>query len=409
MKRREFLSNSAFLLGAAALFSGCGNKESKMPPSLPNTVTRRKFKDIYLPLLSLGCLRLPMKNNKIDMTEFQSMVDYCMAHGVNYFDSSYFYIAHESEIAIGKALKNYKREDYYLATKINPNRLKSRDDFKVKFNKQLTKLQTDYLDFYLAHAIHDEDSYNKFLENEMYEELVNLKEEGKIKYIGFSFHGTAELLKKITNRHKFDFCYLMTNYYNLLGQDDDIRKQHKIVHSKNIPVIAMEPLFGGRLVHMHNKAIKVLKDDYPNITPAEFGLKWAAGQDNVVSLMSGMNNLEQVKQNVKYFIDFKKIEDTKHTAQKIINIMEENKVVNCTGCTYCLDICPNKVDIANIFTLYNKYQNNQTDLNSKALIAKLQDYKKTTPCNKCGKCTKVCPQTIDVAHELEQICQTFNV
>lgn len=201
MKRREFIINSAILAGGVALLGGCGKQELIKSE---NQITRRKYKDITVPLLALGCMRLPMRGNNIDMEELDKMVEYCMQKGANYFDTAYMYVNSQSEIAMGKVLKKYKREDFILADKSPIYKMKTKDDVRKIFDEQLKKCQVDYFDFYMCHNINlnTVDTYRKV---QMYDELLKLKKEGKIKYLGFSFHGTPDILREVVKEHKWAF------------------------------------------------------------------------------------------------------------------------------------------------------------------------------------------------------------
>lgn len=330
MKRREFIINSAILAGGAALLGGCNKKELIKSE---NQITRRKYKDITVPLLALGCMRLPMRGNNIDMEELDKMVEYCMQKGANYFDTAYMYVNSQSEIAMGKVLKKYKREDFILADKSPIYKMKTKDDVRKIFDEQLKKCQVEYFDFYMCHNINlnTVDTYRKV---EMYDELLKLKKEGKIKYLGFSFHGTPDILREVVKEHKWDFAQLQINYL-----DWDVikgKEQYEIVQNENIPVIVMEPLRGGGLVNLSKKALDKLKEKLPNETPASFGLRWAAGRKNVITVLSGMSNLEQIKENIETFVDYKPLSEK----EEILGT-ELSKIIQSQG-------------EINLFSLYNK-------------------------------------------------------
>lgn len=330
MKRREFIINSAILAGGAALLGGCNKKELIKSE---NQITRRKYKDITVPLLALGCMRLPMRGNNIDMEELDKMVEYCMQKGANYFDTAYMYVNSQSEIAMGKVLKKYKREDFILADKSPIYKMKTKDDVRKIFDEQLKKCQVEYFDFYMCHNINlnTVDTYRKV---DMYNELLKLKKEGKIKYLGFSFHGTPDILREVVKEHKWDFAQLQINYL-----DWDVikgKEQYEIVQNENIPVIVMEPLRGGGLVNLSKKALDKLNETIPNETPASFGLRWAAGRENVITVLSGMSNLEQVKENIETFVDYKPLSEK----EEILGT-ELSKIIQSQG-------------EINLFSLYNK-------------------------------------------------------
>lgn len=185
MQRREFIINSAVALAGSALLAGCN--KTKLIES-ENKVVWRKYKDIEVPLIALGCMRLPMKNNEVDQKELDSMVEYCINHGANYFDTAYMYVEEKSELAIGKALKKYNRKDFLLADKSPIYKMKTKEDVRRIFDEQLKKCQVDYFDFYMCHNI-NKNTFETYRNVEMADELKKLKKEGKIKYLGFLFMG----------------------------------------------------------------------------------------------------------------------------------------------------------------------------------------------------------------------------
>ncbi len=392
MKRREFIINSALMAGGMALLSGCGKKELIKSE---NQVVKRKYKDIEVPLLALGCMRLPMtKDNEIDQAEVDRMVDYCMEHGANYFDTAYMYVDSKSEIAMGKSLKRYNRKDFMLADKSPKKKKKKREDVREIFNEQLKKCQVDYFDFYMCHNI-NKDTVDTYRNVAMVEELTKLKKEGKIKYLGFSFHGTPEILKDVVKDYKWDFAQLQINYL-----DWDVVKAHEqydIVQKEGIPVTVMEPLRGGGLVNLSDKALAELKKYYPDTTPAAFGLRWAASRDNVVTVLSGMSNLEQVKENIQTFIDFKPMDENEEiAADKIAKIIQSQGEINCTACKYCLEVCPKGINIPAIFALYNQYKVTGNKMLFKIYYESLAESEKADKCIKCNLCNKNCPQSLEI-------------
>ena len=391
MKRREFIINSALAIGGTALLSGCSKNKELIKSE--NQVVRRKYKDIEVPLLALGCMRLPMKGEEVDMQELDRMVEYCMQHGANYFDTAYMYVDKKSEIAIGKALKKYKREDFLLADKSPIYKMKSRAEIRETFEEQLKKCQVDYFDFYMVHNI-NKDTFPKYQEFNVDDELMQLKKEGKVRYVGFSFHGTPDMLKIVAKEHKWDFAQLQINYL-----DWDVVKAHEqydIVQKEGIPVTVMEPLRGGGLVNLSEKALSALKEgtDY---SPAAFGLRWAASRDNVVTVLSGMSNLEQVRENIQTFIDFKPMDEAENAlADKVAKIIQSQGEINCTACKYCLEVCPRGINIPAIFALYNQYKVTGNKMLFKIYYESLAEEEKADKCIKCNLCNKNCPQSLEI-------------
>ncbi|MBQ8476437.1 aldo/keto reductase, partial [bacterium] len=263
------------------------------------------------------------------------------------------------------------------------------------------KCQVEYFDFYMAHNI-NKNTYDAFKNTEMYEELTKLKQEGKIKYLGFSFHGTPDILKEVIKDDKWDFCQLQINYL-----DWDVvqaKVQYQMVQEKAIPVTVMEPLRGGGLVNLSDKALAELKASYPDTTPAEFGLRWAASRQNVVTVLSGMSNLEQVKQNIKTFenyIDMNPEEEA--VADKIAKIIQSQGEINCTACKYCTEVCPVGINIPAIFSLYNQYKVVKNQMLFKIYYETLSESEQAHNCIGCGLCSKNCPQNLEIPKLLANV------
>ena len=403
MKRREFIINSALAVGGTALLAGCGKRDVI---TKEGQISKRKFHDLEIPLLGFGCMRLPMKNEStIDQQEVDRMVDYCMEHGANYFDTAYMYLNGESENSIGKSLKRYKREDFMLADKSPIYKMKTQSDIRKIFEEQLKKCQVEYFDFYMCHNI-NKNTVDTYRQVNMYDELLKLKNEGKIKYLGFSFHGTPDSLREIVKEHKWDFCQLQINYL-----DWDVVKAHEqyeIVQTEDIPVTVMEPLRGGGLVNLSDKALEKLKSAYPDTTPAAFGLRWAASRQNVVTVLSGMSNLQQVKENIATFMNYKDMTtEEEKVADEIAKIIQSQGEINCTACKYCMEVCPRGINIPAIFSLYNQYKVSGVGMMFKIYYESLAENEQAHNCIKCNLCNKNCPQALDIPQLLAKIDEEY--
>ena len=398
MKRREFIINSALTLGGAALLAGCGKHEVILSE---NQIAKRKFKDLSVPLLGFGCMRLPMRGEEVDMNELEKMVEYAMQYGANYFDTAYMYVDGKSETAMGKVLSNYKREDIILADKSPAMYMKSKDDVKRIFEEQLKKCKTDYFDFYMVHNINKNtiDNYRNF---EMFNQLNEFKKQGLVKYVGFSFHGTPEMLREVAPEHPWDFAQLQINYL-----DWDVVKAHEqydIVQAQKIPVTVMEPLRGGGLVNLSEKAAAKLKELYPDTTPAAFGLRWAASRSNVITVLSGMSNLKQMQENIQTFIDYKDMTEAEiKAADEIAKIIQSQGEINCTACKYCTEVCPRGINIPAAFALYNQYKVTKNKMIFSMYYSTLGESEKPDKCIKCGLCNKNCPQSLDIPNLLSKV------
>ncbi len=404
MKRREFIINSALAVGAAALMSGCGKKEIKKSE---NQVVRRKFADTDMPLIALGCMRLPMRDNKIDMVELDKMVEYAMEHGANYFDTAYMYVDGKSENAIGEILKKYPRESFILTDKCPAYLVNSPSDVRKLCEEQLKKCQVKYFDNYMVHNI-NKNTLSNYHDNNMYDELLKLKKEGLIKHVGFSFHGDPQMLKDVINEHKWEFCQLQLNYldWEVVNADE----LYRIADEAKVPVIVMEPLRGGVLCNLPDKANQKLKKECPDDTPASFGLRWAAGKNRVFTILSGMSNLQQLKENVDTFVNYRAItEREEKIAHEIAQIIQSQGAISCTACKYCMEVCPRGINIAAIFGLYNIYKGStqpSRDFLFTYNYRALDESTRADKCIDCGLCCKNCPQNLEIPKLLKEVQNT---
>lgn len=404
MKRREFIINSALAVGAAALMSGCGKKEIKKSE---NQVVRRKFADTDMPLIALGCMRLPMRDKKIDMVELDKMVEYAMEHGANYFDTAYMYVDGKSENAIGEILKKYPRESFILTDKCPAYLVNSPSDVRKLCEEQLKKCQVKYFDNYMVHNI-NKNTLGNYRDNNMYDELLKLKKEGLIKHVGFSFHGDPQMLKDVINEHKWEFCQLQLNYldWEVVNADE----LYRIADEAKVPVIVMEPLRGGVLCNLPDKANQKLKKECPDDTPASFGLRWAAGKNRVFTILSGMSNLQQLKENVDTFVNYRAItEREEKIAHEIAQIIQSQGAISCTACKYCMEVCPRGINIAAIFGLYNIYKGStqpSRDFLFTYNYRALDESTRADKCIDCGLCCKNCPQNLEIPKLLKEVQNT---
>ncbi|MCL1972147.1 MAG: aldo/keto reductase [Endomicrobia bacterium] len=405
MKRREFIVNSLLTIGGAALLGGCdsGNKTKTGAKSNGNVETR-KFQNLDIPLLSFGCMRLPTVNGQIDMPHFEKMTDYAMRHGVNYFDTAYMYHGGESENALGRVLSNYKRDSFFLATKSPLRALINKDDVRRIFEEQLRKCRVDYFDFYLAHNISvlTVDNFRNF---DVYEELMKFKEEGLIRHIGFSYHGSYELLEEVANEYPWEFCQIQLNFLDWTAMN--IRKNYEVLMEAGIPVLPMSPLRGGALTRLTGSAAAVLRDEAPNDTQASFALRWVAGRENNFTVLSGMSSMAQMEENVETFSNYRPFtEKEEEIIAKVSAILQKKGEINCTTCNYCID-CPRGIQIAIIFDAYNSYR---ATGNAEAFLKRydsLKDREKADRCIKCNLCNENCPQLLDIPPLLAMVEETI--
>ena len=401
MRRREFIKNSALTIGAGTLLTASSSSEVKTDKG---KVIRRKFDNTTMPLLALGCMRLPVKGKEVDMAELEKMVQYAMDCGMNYFDTAYMYVDGKSENAIGEVLKKYPRESFILTDKSPAYLINSKEDVLRIFNEQLKKCQVEYFDNYMVHNI-NKNSISNYRDNDMYGELLKLKKEGKIKHLGFSFHGDPKMLREVISEHKWDFCQLQLNYLD--WEVVNAKELYEIADEANVPVIVMEPLRGSALCNLPQKAEEKLKEVCPNDTPASFALRWIASKKRVFTILSGMSSLEQVKQNAQVFINYKKLrKKKKKLASEIVKIIQSQGAIGCTACKYCMEVCPKGINIAAIFALYNMFKSS-TQANRNFMFVynynALEESTRADKCIECGLCSRNCPQGLDIPKLLKEV------
>ncbi len=355
--------------------------------------------------LGFGCMRFPILNNdssKIDEEKAIEMIRYAVDNGVNYIDTAYPYHQGNSELLVGKALKDGYRKKVYLATKLPSWLINSYEDFDKYLDEQLEKLDTEYIDFYLLHTLNKKywDNLKALNVSKFVDEA---KRSGKIKYIGFSFHDNLDVFKEIIDYYDWDFCQIQLNYIdrNYQAGEEGLR----YAYNKGISVVIMEPIKGGKLSKPSDEIKSIWELSEIKRTPSEWALRWVLNHKEVSLLLSGMGELEQVKENIKTVSDAKPGHLSKSEIQlidRVTKIYQEKIKVGCTGCEYCLP-CPEKVSIPNIFQIYNDSYVFGTEDNSRSrykhYIEKGIDASK---CVECGNCEAMCPQNIDIRSQLKE-------
>jgi len=354
-----------------------------------------------LPRLGYGCMRFPVKDGKIDFEASRELIHHAYNNGVNYFDTAYNYHNEESEIFLGKVLPEFKRDTYFLTSKLPVWKVTEEGDAEELFNQQLKKCNTEYFDFYLLHSLREKsiETVEKF---KLYDFILKKKQEGKIKNIGFSFHDSNEVLKKFASAHKWDFVQLQINYWD--WKEYDAKSMYETLEKLNIPCFVMEPVRGGFLASFAPHAMKHFTDYNPQSSVASWALRWVASLPNTAVILSGMSNMEQLQDNIKTFTDLRPINDDE---QKIIDSVVEDlgkiKPVPCTGCRYCMD-CQYGVDIPGVFEVYNDYKKSENAaIATRSYFMFMDEKEQGGNCQKCGECIPKCPQQIDIPHELEKI------
>lgn len=368
----------------------------------------KKFKNVDKTpsLLGFGCMRFPLicGSEEIDKDLVFKMIDYAYQNGVTYFDTAYPYHNGKSEIVIGEALKKYERESFYLADKMPTWLLNSVDDAKKIFAEQLEKCSVDYFDFYLCHALNN-DNYLKYRDLKVMDFLLEMKKEGKIKRLGCSFHDTPEVLEKILNTYDFDFVQIQLNYL-----DWDYQKaseQYEIIRKRNLPIIVMEPVRGGTLANLGEDVNQIFKAVNNNASVASWALRFAASCEQVMTVLSGMSNFEQVKDNINTFSNYKPLDDLERkTIDEALSLFLKNKIIPCTGCRYCMD-CPFGVDIPKNFKIYNNFAISGRKEGFINNFEALMEHN-AIHCKACKACVKKCPQHIDIPTKMKMINDVIN-
>ncbi|HOO26422.1 MAG TPA: aldo/keto reductase [Clostridiales bacterium] len=366
------------------------------------------FKGLERPvsLLGLGCMRFPViggEDSKIDYEKAQEIVDYSLEKGINYLDTAHGYHGGESQVFLGEALKKYPRESYHLATKMPMWGVNKSEDLSEIFALQQKRLQTDYFDFYLLHAL-DAEKYEKVLKFKAYDFVSKLKDEGKVKNIGFSFHDSPEVLEKIASSHKWDFAQLQINYVDWEAQR--AREQYEILQKYDILVIIMEPVRGGALANPGPRAEKLLKQARPDKSIASWALRYAASRPGVLTVLSGMSNMDQLEDNIETLLNFEPLTPADYDLlNEVAKAFKHKDLIPCTACRYCMQDCPNGIDIPGVFTIYNRFVN---DGDEKAFIndyMTIAESERAQNCIECHNCKPYCPQFIEIPEKLKHISE----
>lgn len=363
-----------------------------------------------LSVLGYGCMRFPQKKGKIDMVLTEKQMMAAIAGGVNYFDTAYIYGG--SEAAVGEILeKNNVRDQVNIATKLPHYLIKSREGMEKLFQEELKRLRTDHIDYYLMHMLTDPATWERLKGLGVEQWLEEKKKSGAIRQVGFSYHGNSEVFCQLIDAYDWDFCQIQYNYLDEHTQAG--RKGLNYAHSKGIPVIIMEPLRGGRLVnHLPEEAMKLFSDRMENRTPAEWALRWLWDQKEVTVVLSGMNSMEMIEENMRVASETQigqMGEQEQAFLQEVVKAINSKLKVGCTGCGYCMP-CPKGVDIPGTFATYNRYYSDGKFVAMKEYFMCTTLRKKSaaaSQCVGCGKCEKHCPQNLPIREKLQDARKTL--
>ena len=353
-------------------------------------------------LLGFGCMRFPVDaQGKINEPEAERMIDRAIAAGVNYIDTAYPYHNGDSEPFVGKVLKKYDRGSFYLATKLPCWNVKTLEDVDRLFNEQLSRLQTEYIDFYLMHAMNGE-LFARMEKLGVVKRLEELKAEGRIRNLGFSFHDSYEAFERIITYRDWDFCQIQLNYMDT--KDGPGMRGYELAEKLGIPLVIMEPIKGGSLACFAEDIAEVFRTMDKDASIASFALRWVGSLPNVKVILSGMSAMDQVEDNLATFENFEPLsEQEKETIEGIVALINSRVQNGCTGCRYCMP-CPAGVDIPGNFSAWNTYHMYQNyNVVRWNWENQLGESKQAKNCIQCGKCEQACPQKLSIREDLKKV------
>ncbi len=369
--------------------------DRRMIPALGKEISR----------LGYGGMRFPKNGDEVDVDAAVQLLRKAYEMGINYFDTAMVYHKGESEKIFGKAFEPYPRDSYLIADKMSIWLCSDEEDMKARFYNQLKTLKTDYIDFYLVHSL-NRNHYKKVKDLHCVEFLQQMKQEGKIKHLGFSFHDTYQVFTQILNDYTWDFVQIQLNYLDWHNQGAE--QLYRELERRNLPVMVMEPVRGGYLATIDSERAKPFLELEPQRSIASWAIRWVESLPQVAVVLSGMSDLQQLEDNVATMTHFEPMNEQELAA--IDRVVEEIRKVNeipCTGCRYCMD-CPMGVDIPEIFSIYSQYKIFGKE---KAFV---QDYEEVVEhgngaehCVRCTACTTKCPQMIAIPDKLEMIAKLY--
>lgn len=370
-----------------------------------------KFGELSLSALGMGCMRLPVnESGEIDMATTREMVAYAMKNGINYYDTAWGYHSGKSETAMGEILKDYPRESFCLASKFPGYDLDNMGKVKEIFEKQLRKCQTEYFDFYLFHNV-CELNIDGYLDPKygIYDYLMEQKRNGRIRHLGFSVHGSLETMERFLEAYGDDmeFCQIQLNWLDWNFQN--AKAKVEMLRARNIPVIVMEPVRGGKLCTLDEKYEAKLKALRPERTLPEWAFRFIQSIPEVFLTLSGMSNFTQLKENIDTYAENKPL--SKEEFDTLLDLAKEMTSVGtlpCTSCRYCVDHCPQDLNIPWIIELYNEQVYSGGGFRVPMALRAVSDSKKPSACLGCGACEAVCPQNIGISEMMADFASKMN-
>lgn len=442
MDRREFLKIVGITSAATtATLCGCAPKKESAPlgteagPVPVGKMTYRSFPGLgndKVSLLGYGCMRWPTlpnpdgEGNVIDQDAVNELVDYAIAHGVNYFDTSPVYVQGWSERATGNALKRHPRSSFYISTKLSNFSDSSRENSLAMYHQSFKELQVDYIDYYLLHSIGGggmENFRKRYVDNGMLDFLMEERKAGRIRHLGWSFHGSKEVFDEMLSLHEkyhWDFVLIQLNYIDwhiAKGSGIDAKYLYEALAQRNIPVQIMEPLLGGRLSTVPDNVVAMLKEKAPERSVASWAFRFAGSHPGVMTVLSGMTYQEHLEDNIRSYAPLVPLtEEENEMLYRAARLMEQYPTIPCNYCAYCMP-CPYGIDIPTIFKYYNKCINednvptSRMDANYQKMRRQflvgydraVEKLRQANHCIGCSKCMSHCPQEINIPKEIRHI------
>lgn len=365
--------------------------DRKLVPQLGKEISR----------LGYGGMRFPKQGEQVDVDAAVALLRKAYEMGVNYFDTAVVYHKGESEKIFGKAFEIYDRSTYYLADKMSIWVCEEEQAMKDLFERQLKTLKTDYIDFYLVHSL-NRDHYKKVKEFHCVEFLQEMKRQGKIKHLGFSFHDTYPVFTQILDDYDWDFVQIQLNYLD--WQTQGAEQLYRELEKRNLPCMVMEPVRGGYLATLDEERIQPFVQLHPDYSTASWAIRWVESLPQVAVVLSGMSDMAQLEDNVRMMTDFQPLNEQEQQAvEQVVESIRKVNDVPCTGCRYCMD-CPMGVDIPEIFAIYARLKIFGKD---KSFVGDygevLEQGAGADKCVRCGKCMRHCPQMIEIPNKLAMI------
>ena len=374
----------------------------------------RNFQDLKLSALGMGAMRLPVIDGddaRVDEARTEEMIDYAMSQGINYYDTAWGYHNGNSELTVGRALQKYPRDSFFLADKFPGYDLSNMDKVEEIFEEQLKKCQVEYFDFYLFHNV-CEMNIDAYLNPKygIYDYLIEQKKAGRIRHLGFSAHGSYEVVKRFLDAYGRDmeFCQLQLNYLDWKFQGG--KEKVELLKEWNIPVWVMEPLRGGRLAVLAEKDEAAIKELRPDEKIPAWAFRFLQSVPSVTMVLSGMSSMEQLQENIRTYSEDKPLNEKEmETLLAIAGGMLEKKILPCTSCHYCVSHCPQELDIPELLALYNEHCFTEGGFIAPMALSSYPKEKLPSACIGCGSCQAVCPQQIDIPEAMSDFAQKLNL